>query len=67
MKLHYDPQTDALYLRLSDTPSVDSEEVRPGLVLDYDDKNRVVAVELLDVRKNFPDADLNRMQLDLAS
>ncbi len=67
MKLHYDAATDALYLRLLDTTVAESEEVKPGVVLDYDAQNRVVGVELLNLTKNFPDADVARMQLDLAS
>lgn len=67
MKLHYDPTTDALYLRLADAKVIESEEVRPGVVLDYDDQNRVVAIEMRNVQKQFPDADIRRLQLELAS
>jgi len=67
VKLAYDASTDALYLTLSDAPPVESDEVRPGLVIDYDDQGRAVGVEILHVRKQFPDADLTRLQLDLAS
>jgi len=67
VKLHYDPATDALYLRLADAKVIESEEVRPGVVLDYDDQNRVVAIEMRNVQKQFPDADIRRLQLELAS
>jgi hypothetical protein len=40
MKIHYDPQVDALYLRLSEGTIKDAEEVSPGIVLDYDNDNR---------------------------
>jgi uncharacterized protein YuzE len=66
MKLAYDAAADALYLTLSDSKHAESDEVRPGVVIDYDDQGRVVGVEILHVRKQFPDADLTRMQLDLA-
>lgn len=49
MKLHLDKQTDALYLRLNEDAVVESEEVEPGVVLDYDDKGLVVGIELLRV------------------
>ena len=42
MKLYYDPDVDALYLRLADVTVTDSEEVRPGVILDFDDQDRVV-------------------------
>jgi uncharacterized protein YuzE len=34
MKLHYDTATDSLYIDLAERPSVDSEEVADGIVLD---------------------------------
>lgn len=66
MKLHYDPAADALYLRLADAAVVESEEVRPGVVLDFDAQNRVVPVEILNLRKVLPDADVKSLQLDVA-
>ena len=39
MKLRVDREADALYLRLDDTEIVESEEVSPGVVLDYNDTN----------------------------
>ena len=36
MKLIYFPDTDSLYIDLSDRPSVESQEVSEGVVLDYD-------------------------------
>ena len=60
MKLHYDPEADALYVRFSDQRVLESEEVRPGLILDFDDEGRIVAIEMLDVRKQMPpDAIVN--------
>jgi uncharacterized protein YuzE len=48
VKLRYDPEADALYVRFADAPVTESEEVRPGLVLDFDADGRIVAVEILD-------------------
>lgn len=66
MKLHYDPKTDSLYLRLTDSDVVESEEVRPGVVLDFDDKDQVVAIEVLNLKQNMPDADVVGKGLELA-
>ncbi len=43
----YDPESDSLYLQLIDSPVAGSEEVRPGVILDFDDSGRIVAVEIL--------------------
>lgn len=49
MKIHLDKEADAVYLRLNEEAIVESEEVEPGVVLDFDDKGQVVGVELLRV------------------
>jgi uncharacterized protein YuzE len=47
MKLHVDQEADALYLRLDESKIVESEEVSPGVVLDFNADNQVVGVEIL--------------------
>ena len=47
MKLKVDRENDALYLRLDESAIVESEEVQPGVVLDYDKDERVVGIEIL--------------------
>ena len=51
MKLTVDEKSDALHLRLNETGIVESEEVQPGVILDYDENGRVVGVELLEVKE----------------
>mgnify|MGYP003525845431 CR=1 FL=1 len=64
MKIHFDEKADALYLRLDDAPVIESQEVSAGIVLDFDDRRQVVGIEVLDVRKRFPNADPNMILLD---
>lgn len=47
MKLKIDRESDALYFRLDELAIVESEEVQPGVILDYDAENRVVGIEIL--------------------
>ena len=47
MRVRFDPDADALYIRLAETEIDKSEEVRPGIVLDYDVAGRVVGIEVL--------------------
>ena len=56
MKLRVDKEADALYFRLDDSRIVDSEEVSPGVVLDYNESNEVVGVEMLHLSKRSPQA-----------
>jgi uncharacterized protein YuzE len=46
MKMHYDQKTAALYLRLDDSKVIESAEVQPGIVFDYDADNQVVGFEI---------------------
>ena len=39
------------YLRLDDSAIVESEEVQPGVVLDFNAENRVVGIEMLNISK----------------
>jgi uncharacterized protein YuzE len=42
-----DKESDALYFRLDESPITESEEVRPGVILDFNEEGRVVGVEFL--------------------
>jgi len=46
MKLQYYPETDSLYIDLTDRPSVDSREVLPGVVLDLDATGSLVGIDI---------------------
>jgi uncharacterized protein YuzE len=46
MKLNYYPDTDSLYIDLSEQPSADSREISEGVVLDYDAKGNLVGIDI---------------------
>ncbi len=64
MKLNVDKEADALYLRLDDSPIVESEEVSPGIVLDYNESNEVVGVEMLHLSKRSSNLNLSALQFE---
>jgi YD repeat-containing protein len=51
MKVTYDPEVDVLRIALSDAPVEESDEEKPGVVLDYDADGNVVGIEILDASK----------------
>lgn len=66
MRLNYDAATDSLYIHLAERPSVDSDEVADGVVLDYDAAGALVGI---DVQHASQKADIrslavNHMPLD---
>ena len=46
MKLNYYKETDLLYIDLSNRPSAESQEVAPGVVLDFDDDGTLVGIDI---------------------
>jgi uncharacterized protein YuzE len=46
MKIEYFPDTDTLYISLSEEVSADAEEVAPGVVVDFDAEGRAVGIEI---------------------
>ena len=51
MEIQYDSDSDMLYIGLRSRRSVESEEVAPGVVLDYDESNNVIGIEITDGSK----------------
>jgi len=61
MRLNVDREADALYLSLSDKPAHESEEVSPGIVVDYDEHGNAVGIEMLHLSKRATDVDIQRL------
>ena len=67
MKLHYYSETDSSYIKLTERGSVDSQEVSPGVVLDYDSDGALVRIDInnacaiIDVSStdNMPNGDIS--------
>ena len=67
MKLIIDKEADALFMRLDDSPiiesEIESEEVASGIVLDFNEAEQVVGIEMLNLSKRGPDVSLSNLQL----
>jgi uncharacterized protein YuzE len=67
MKLHYDRETDSLYIDLNARPSVDSREIQEGLVIDFDAKGQVVGIDIQHASQVLDLATLETESLPVAS
>ncbi len=57
MKVAYDPRTDTLSVILKEnTPVAESDEDKPGVILDYDEHGNLVSLEVLDASKRVTEA-----------
>jgi uncharacterized protein YuzE len=66
MKVRIDKEDDALYFELDDVEIVESEEVQPGLILDFDKDGRLVGIEILDLSSRLTPEKLRLMQFETA-
>ena len=60
MKISYYPDTDSLYIDLSEQPSAESREISEGVVLDYDAQGRLVGIDIDNASKK---VELNKLIL----
>ena len=51
MKVTYDPEVEVLRILLSDAPIEESDQDKPGVILDYDKDGNVVGLEILEASK----------------
>jgi uncharacterized protein YuzE len=51
MNFHYDKSVDALAIRFSQKPTIESDEIQPGIIFDYDKSGKVIAIEIIGASK----------------
>ncbi len=64
MRIKIDEAADALYFRLDESPIVDSEEVQPGIILDYNAAGQAVGIEILGIKERIPVEELRRLHFE---
>ena len=55
MKITYDPEVDILRIMLAQAPIEESDEDKPGIILDYDKDGNMVGIEILDASQRVED------------
>lgn len=64
MRLRIDQTSDTLYFRLDEAAIIESEEVQPGVILDYNEQGQVVGLEILAVSARVKPEMLRTLQFE---
>lgn len=63
MKVTYDPKTDTLSIEFKDSRIVESDEEKPGIILDFDAQGDLVGIEILDAFRRVSEVDHVQFQV----
>jgi len=66
MKVNFDSDTDALFVRFSDDAIVETVEVRPGVMFDYAADGKIVGFEILEASRTLAAPDMKKLALEVA-
>jgi uncharacterized protein YuzE len=61
MKTTYDHEANALYVQFSDEKIDRTEELRPGIILDFDNRGHIVGIEMLDAKQQLSESALKSL------
>ena len=67
MKLEYDREVDALYIRIQEKLVARTEEFEEGLNLDFDDQGRLIGVEILNATERYNPHDLFTVSTEISA
>ena len=65
MRIRYDEKADALYIRLRESKYYESDEIKEGFILDYDEAGNVIGIEILDASSYLLPSDLSSVSFHI--
>ena len=65
MRVKLDKESDVLYVRIDESEIVESEEVEPGIILDFSADGRVVGIEVLGLSNRTKTKQKATLQLEM--
>ena len=63
MRIEYDPEADALYIRFREADPVDNIDIEDGLTVDLDERRQLIGIEILSVSRRLPGDALSSVTL----
>ncbi|MHA1814232.1 MAG: DUF2283 domain-containing protein [Candidatus Thorarchaeota archaeon] len=65
MRVRYDEEADALYIKLQEGGYHESDEIKDGFILDYDIDGNIISIEILDASTHLAVADLSTVNFQI--
>jgi uncharacterized protein YuzE len=65
MRVRYDEEADALYIKLQEGGYHESDEIKDGFILDYDIDGNIIGIEILDASSHLAVADLSTVNFEI--
>ncbi len=65
MRVSFDEKSNAIYIRFDESKIIESEEIKPGIILDFNEEDQVVGIEVLKVANRIPLDNLKKMQFEV--
>ncbi|MCK5133629.1 MAG: DUF2283 domain-containing protein [Candidatus Sabulitectum sp.] len=62
MRIRINKESNSLYFRLDESRIVESEEIRPGVILDFDENDKVIGIEFLNISSRATEEELSNLQ-----
>ncbi len=62
MRIRINKESNSLYFRFDENRVVDSEEIRPGVILDFDENDKVIGIEFLNISSRATEEELSNLQ-----
>ena len=64
MRIQYDREADALYIQMQEKYVAKTKEIEEGVLIDFDEGNKLIGIEILDVTKRFALSDIVNLQVE---
>ena len=65
MRVKVDMESDTLYFRLSEDEVTESEEITPGIIIDYNKEGKIIGIEILGIKNRFDIEELTHIKVEL--
>ncbi|MCK5035920.1 MAG: DUF2283 domain-containing protein [Candidatus Sabulitectum sp.] len=62
MRIRINKESNSLYFRHDENRVVESEEIRPGVILDFDENDKVIGIEFLNISSRATEEELSNLQ-----